>query len=141
MSYATPQAPAAAAAPVPQSDTKGLSTFGVVAILTLGTTAVAFADVILRGHLTYITGIAFVLFSAICALMVCKRDLWTAVITPPIAFLIALIASGQIEIFRTSGDLLIKESALVATGLAFNAPFIFGGTILALIIVLVRRKK
>lgn len=123
------------------SETKGIGTFGVVAILVLGTTAAAFVDVVLNNHLTYITGAVFVVLSAVCALMVCKRDLWTSVITPPIAFLIALIASGQVEIFQNAGDLLIKESALIATGLAFNAPYIFGGTILALIIVLFRRKK
>lgn len=138
MSYATPQAPYGAA-PTSQNDTKGLHTFGIAVILIIGTTAVAVADVLLRGHLTYITGIAFIALCAICAFAVCKRDLWTAVITPPIAFLIALMISGQLEIFENSGDLLIKESALVATGLAFNAPYIFGGTILALLIVLMRR--
>lgn len=139
MSYATPQAPVAPA-PATQKSTKGLKTFGVALILIIGTTIAAFADVILNNHLTYITGAAFVILCAICALTVCQRDLWTAVITAPIAFLIALIASGQIEIFQNQGDLLLKQSSLVATGLAFNAPYIFGGTILALVIVLVRRK-
>lgn len=122
-------------------DTKGLSTFGVAVYLTLATTIAACVDVYLNGHLTYITGAVFIVVSIFCAIKVCKRDLWTSVITPPIAFLIALLVSGQIEIFRSSGDFVIKQFALVATGLAFNAPYIFGGTVLALIIVLIRRKK
>lgn len=140
MSQVTQQAPAAIVPP-PQSETKGLGTFGVALILIAGTTLVGFVDVFLHNHITIITGAVFVILCAVCAVLVCKRDLWTAVISPPIAFLIALIISGQLDVLRDQGDFFIKESALVATGLAFNAPYIFGGTILALIIVLIRRKR
>lgn len=139
MSYVTPQAPAAPTQ-VAQKSTKGLTTFGVVLILVIGTTIAAFIDVYLNNHLTYITGAVFVVLCAVCALAVCQRDLWTAVITAPIAFSIALVTSGQIEIFQNQGDIFLKQGSLVATGLAFNAPYIFGGTILALVIILVRRK-
>jgi hypothetical protein len=118
---------------------KGLSTVPVFLIIFGVTTVVGLADMYLNRQFTYLTGGAFVIASAIGAMLVRPRDLWTAVISPPIAFLIALIVAGQPTTITGTGQLLLREASLIGTGLAFNAPYVFGGTILALVIVLVRR--
>ncbi len=155
----SPQAPASSAEPVerindmataappaasgsiesPRQPERGLSSISVFFVIFGITTVVGLADMYVNRQFTYLTGGAFVIASAIGALLVRPRDLWTAVISPPIAFLFALIVAGQPTTFSGSGQLLLREASLIGTGLAFNAPYIFGGTILALIIVLIRR--
>ncbi len=134
---------ASSAAGTPATDDprnrKGLSSGMVMLILTLGTTAVAFADRYLNNNLTWYTGVTFVALCTICALFVRRTDRWMAVFWPPLAFLLALMISGQPEVLGANGNLLIREASLLFSGLAFNAPWIFGGTILALLIVIVRR--
>lgn len=118
---------------------KGLSSGVIMLILTVGTTAVAFADRYLNTNLTWYTGAAFVALCALCALLVRRADRWMAVFWPPLAFLVALMASGQPALLQAKGNLLIREASLLFSGLAFNAPWIFAGTLLALVIILVRR--
>ncbi len=140
MSEPIPSAPEAEVAPSPGAN-QGFSTLYVALIITGVTTAAAIVDMVINRQLTIITGIVFVLVCIFTAIKVRPSDLWTAVITPPLAFLAALIISGQITALSGSGDLLLREATVIATGLAFNAPFVFGGTIAALIVVLVRRPK
>lgn len=132
---------AASPSPVasPAQAERGLGTWGVFFLVTGITTVVGLVDMTMNREFTWFTGAAFVVASILGALMVRPRDLWTAVITPPIAFLVALVIAGQPTTITGSGSLLIREASLVGTGLAFNAPFIFGGTVAALIIVLIRR--
>lgn len=128
-------------APVPAAvdDDRGFSTFVVFLIIAGITTLVGFVDMTMNRQFTWITGVAFICASIIAALKVRRRDLWTAVIAPPLAYLTALLIAGQPSTLSSAGSLLIREASLVGTGLAFNAPFIFGGTGAALIIVLIRR--
>ncbi|MFA7267590.1 MAG: DUF6542 domain-containing protein [Candidatus Nanopelagicales bacterium] len=123
----------------PTQAERGLGTWGVFLLVTGITTVVGLFDMTMNREFTWFTGAAFVVASILGALMVRPRDLWTAVITPPIAFLVALVIAGQPTTITGSGSLLIREASLIGTGLAFNAPFIFGGTVAALIIVLIRR--
>jgi len=123
----------------PSIPEKGLSTLPVFLIIFAITTVVGLADMYLNRQFTYLTGGAFIIASAIGAILVRPRDLWTAVISPPIAFLLALIVAGQPTTITGTGQLLLREASLIGTGLAFNAPYVFGGTLLALIIVLIRR--
>lgn len=123
----------------PSASEKGLSTVPVFFIIFVITTVVGLIDMYLNRQFTYLTGGAFVIASAIGALLVRPRDLWTAVISPPIAFLLALIVAGQPTTITGTGQLLLREASLIGTGLAFNAPYVFAGTILALVIVLIRR--
>lgn len=120
---------------------RGLGTWGVFFVVAGITTVVGLVDMTVNREFTWFTGAAFVAASVLGALMVRSRDLWTAVITPPIAFLVALLIAGQPTTISGSGSLIIREVSLVGTGLAFNAPFIFGGTAAALVIVLIRRAK
>lgn len=137
---APPAQPAVLGSPEAQGAPEtGLSTVPVFLIIFGMTTIVGLVDMYLNRQFTYLTGGAFVIASAIGAILVRPRDIWTAVISPPIAFLLALIVSGQPTTIGDTGQLLLREASLIATGLAFNAPYVFGGTIVALIIVLIRR--
>lgn len=133
------------AAPVynqaPVAPEKGWGTGAVALFLIVVTTVVGFVDMTMNRELTWITGGVFVIACVIAAFSVRPRDLWTAVITPPLAFLVALLISGQPSTLSGSGSLILREASLVVTGLAFNAPYIFGGTILAFVIVLIRRTR
>ena len=118
---------------------RGLGTWGVVLLVTGITTVVGFVDMTMNREFTWFTGVAFVVASILGALMVRPRDLWTAVITPPLAFVAALLIAGQPTTLTGSGSLVLRELSLLGTGLAFNAPYIFGGTAAAFVIVLIRR--
>ena len=105
------------------------------------TVAVGLLDMNLNREFSYWTGIAFVIASIVGAVKVRPVDIWFAVINPPIAYLLALIIAGQLTTIAGAGNLLVREASLLATGLAFNAPYIYGGTLAAFIIVMVRRRK
>ncbi len=139
-----------AAAPPPQATTRarnplytapqnGLTTFAVVVIIVGLTAAVGFIDMAMNRQLTWWSGAVFIIACGICALAVRPRDLWMAVVVAPLCYLAALVIAGQPTTVSGGGSLLLREVAMIGTGLAFNAPFIFGGTALALIIVLIRR--
>lgn len=118
----------------------GLSVGWLVVLVVGVTTIVAVGDTLINGQLTFITGAMFVIVSVLAAAFVRYRDLSTAIITPPLAYLVAIIAAGQIPLFEGATDrLLIREGVLVVTGLAINAPWIFAGTAAAILIVIVRR--
>lgn len=139
----SPMSTAVAADPTPvvaeTRPERGLGTWGVVLLVTGVTTVVGFVDMTMNREFTWFTGAAFVVASILGALMVRPRDLWTAVIIPPLAFVAALLIAGQPTTLTGTGSLLLRELSLLGTGLAFNAPYIFGGTAAALVIVLIRR--
>lgn len=114
---------------------------GLMVLLVFGVTvATAVADSLVNGSITAITGVAFVVVSVIAAAVVGYRDLSTAIITPPLAYFTAIVVAGQPALLAgNTGNLLIREVAMVVAGLAFNAPWIFAGTGAALLIVTVRR--
>ncbi len=125
---------------VQMSEDKGrFGTILVFLLITGLTTIAGFYDMARNAQLTWITGATFIAACLMASLAVRRRDLWVGVITPPLAFLVALVASGQPSTISGAGSLPLREVSLIATGLAFNAPYIFGGTALALVVVLIRR--
>ncbi len=120
--------------------TGGLRVGLMVLISFVVTTVAALGDTAINGSLTFITGGIFVIVSVISAALVGYRDLSTAIITPPLAYFTAILIAGQPALFSGARDnLLLREGAMVVAGLAFNAPWIFAGTISAAVIVIVRR--
>lgn len=114
---------------------------GLMVLLMFAVTILAaVGDTVINGSITYITGAVFVVISVVCAALVRYDALSTAIITPPLAFFTAILVAGQLDILKGARDnLAIRESALVLSGLAFNAPWIFAGTGAAALIVIVRR--
>ena len=115
---------------------------GAVYLLVFGVTLlVAFADaLIFGGELGWPTGIALVASSVYCALTVRREDDVVAIIVPPLAFLLAALTAGQLFRGPTAGDVL-NRAQLVFFTLAYNWYWVIGATLLALIIVLVRRRR
>jgi hypothetical protein len=101
-----------------------------------------FADALVVGRtqLGWLTGISLLAASAYGALVVRREDAYVAVVAPPLAFFLATITAGQLTLPPT-GDLLVREAIMIVTTLGANAVWIFGSTLVALAIVLVRRRR
>ncbi len=114
---------------------------GSVWLIVIGVTVVmAFADALVMGQvgLGWLTGVALVVVSVYTAFTVRRDDAIIAVVAPPLAFFLATLTAGQLTV-STSGDWLINEAFMIVTTLGSNALWIFGATIAALVIVLIRR--
>ena len=112
-------------------------------LVVIGVTVVmGFADALVVGttQLGWLTGVSLLAASVYGALVVRREDAIIAVIAPPLAFFLATITAGQLTLPPT-GDLLVREAFMIVTTLGANAPWIFGSTIAALVIVLVRRRR
>ena len=120
----------------------GLTWTGVAVVMTAVTVALAFAQVLVMPDTSvwWITGVGYVLATVYCALTVRPTDLWAAFVVPPLAWLIGLLTAGQLTL-QGGGSLLLREGAMVFVGLSFNAPWIIGAALLALVIILVRRAR
>ncbi len=124
-----------------RSAQRGLTYSGVVVIVIGVTVLVALAEALLRNEIGMLTGIALLVSSVYCAVVVRRADIWAAVVIPPLAFLVALLTAGQLTIRAKTGGLLVREGALLFVSLATNAPWILGTTLVCLVIVLVRRRR
>jgi hypothetical protein len=124
-----------------RSAQRGLTYSGVVVIVVGVTVLVALAEALLRNEIGVLTGIALLVSSVYCAIVVRRTDIWAAVVIPPLAFLVALLTAGQLTIRAKTGGLLVREGALLFVSLATNAPWILGTTLVCLVIVLVRRRR
>lgn len=120
---------------------RSLSTFPGFLIILFATGISAFAQMATAGALNWITGVVFTAASVVVALLIRRRDLSTAVISPPLAFAIAVVASIQPWIIGEKGNIVLLEGAALFTSIAFNAVWMFVGTGAALVIVLVRRSR
>ncbi|WP_425264575.1 DUF6542 domain-containing protein [Streptomyces cellostaticus] len=94
-----------------------------------------FLDQLLFGGSLTLYGVLFVPVAVLTALWVRGGDLLTAPVVVPIAF-----AVGLFPVADGSGGLLGRLMGLV-TGLATQAGWLYGGTLIAGVIVLVRRVR
>lgn len=108
-------------------------------MITAVTTTAGLLEYAIVGSLGWFTGIFFVLASMFVALAIKPADMPTAVISPPIAFLVSAVIAAQPWIVGSAGNFWILQVTSLATAMAFNAPWVFGGTLAALGIVLYRR--
>ena len=120
----------------------GVRAAGVWLVVVGVTVVMAFADVLAvnRTQLGWLTGISLLAASVYGALVVRREDAVIAVVAPPLAFFLATLTAGQLTLPPT-GDLLVREAFMIITTLGANAVWIFGSTIIALAIVLVRRRR
>lgn len=118
----------------------GLTWSGVVVVVILGTVLVAFADALINNSLGILTGIALLVSSVYCALLVRPADIWAAAIIPPLAFLAAALTAGQLTL-DGPGSLVVREGYMLLKTLAQNAPWIVGTTLICFVIVVVRRRR
>ncbi|MET8451800.1 DUF6542 domain-containing protein [Streptomyces sp. NPDC005209] len=92
-------------------------------------------DQLLFGASPTVYGVLFLPVCALTALWVRGSDLLTAPVVVPIAF-----AAGLLPVADDSGGILGRLMGLV-TGLATQAGWLYGGTLIAGVIVIVRRVR
>lgn len=137
--------PAAATADVTEGRSRRRArgiTGGAVYLIVIGVTVlVAFANALLAdGDLGWPTGLALLVSSVYAALTVRREDDTVAMIVPPLAFLAASLTAGQLFLGSAEGS-LINRAVIVFFSLADNWIWIIGSTVVALVIVLVRRRR
>lgn len=115
---------------------------GAVYLIIIGVTVlVAFAEAMLsQGDLGWITGLALAVSTAYCALTVRRADDSVAIITPPIAYLVAALTAGQLFLGSAEGS-LVNRAVVVFFSLADNWYWIVGSTLAAVVIVIIRRRR
>ena len=120
----------------------GVRATGIWLVIIGVTVVMGFADALVVGRtqLGWLTGISLLAASIYGALVVRREDAIIAVVAPPLAFFLATITAGQLTLPPT-GDFVVREAFMIVTTLGANAPWIFGSTLVALVIVLVRRRR
>ncbi|ANP56329.1 hypothetical protein AVL59_06115 [Streptomyces griseochromogenes] len=116
--------------PGPRLTGLGGGLFCAAAMVLLG-----FVDQLLFGGSLTLYGVLFVPVCVLTALWVRGGDLLTAPVVVPIGF-----AAGLLPVADGSGGVLGRLMGLV-TGLATQAGWLYGGTLIAGVIVLVRRVR
>lgn len=123
------------------SSSAGLRAGGVYLIVIGVTVIIGFANAFLGGgSLGWPTGIALLVSSVYAALTVRREDDYSAFLTPPLAFAAAALTAGQLFLGSNESGFL-NRIVVAFFSLADNWFWIIGSTLIALIIVLVRRRR
>jgi hypothetical protein len=116
----------------------GIIVSGVVIAITV---IIGFANAALGGgSLGWPTGLALLVSSIYGAMAIRRADDTIAFLIPPVAFLVAALTAGQLFLDSGEGSLL-NRGVIVFFSLADNWLWILGSTLVALVIVLVRRRR
>lgn len=115
---------------------------GGVYLIVIGVTLIiGFANALLGGgSLGWPTGVALLISSIYAAISVRREDDTSAFLIPPVAFLLAALTAGQLFLDANEGSIL-NRAVIVFFSLADNWLWIIGSTLIALVIVLVRRRR
>jgi hypothetical protein len=97
-------------------------------------------DVLLTGRIGIITSFAYSITLLYLAATINMRNAWDPVIAGPLAYLVVALILGQLTLSPT-GSFLLKQTAMILTTLAFNAPWMVGSTALAFAIVFLRIRR
>lgn len=97
-------------------------------------------DVLLTGRIGIITSFAYSITLLYLAATINMRNAWDPVIAGPVAYLIVALILGQLTLSPT-GSFLLKQTAMILTTLAFNAPWMIGSTAVAFAIVFLRIRR
>jgi hypothetical protein len=97
-------------------------------------------DVLLTGRIGIITSFAYSITLLYLAATINMRNAWDPVIAGPVAYLVVALILGQLTLSPT-GSFLLKQTAMILTTLAFNAPWMVGSTAIAFAIVFLRVRR
>jgi hypothetical protein len=121
--------------------TEGLSARMCYLIIIGVTLIVAFINAFLAsGDIGWPTGLAMLAATVYCALRVRREDGIVPVITPALAFFLTAITAAQLFLGSAERS-LINRAVVVFFTLANNWMWIIGTTVIALAIMLVRRRR
>ena len=119
---------------------KGWTYQGVIILTSVAMVIVMALDILITGEIGMVSNIGLVIVGLIGAIKVRVTDYQAAVWVVPIAWLIALLTSGQLAPMR--GGSFMREQVLhLAYGLAMHAWWILGATALSASVAIFRRGR
>jgi hypothetical protein len=119
---------------------KGLSYSGVMILTCVAMMSLMALDISIAGDIGLISNVSIVMLGLIAAITVRKADYQAGIWVVPIAWLVAILTTGQLAPMR-GGSFLREQILHLAYGLAMHAWWILGATALSAIVAIVRRGR
>lgn len=119
---------------------KGWTYPGVIILTSAAMMVVMALDIVVTGDIGIVSNVGLVLVGLIAALNVRTADYQAAIWVAPIAWLIALLTTGQLAPMR-GGSFLREQVLHLAYGLAMHAWWILGATALSASVAIFRRGR
>jgi hypothetical protein len=113
---------------------RGVTGRGIVVLILVVTGVVGLLEVAIAGHRGHAFGIAFVVSSAIGALIVRRRDLPTALIAPPLLYCVLIVAMSVVDHHDAAGGRLTREGVYLGNAFVTGAPALWTGTLAAALV-------
>jgi hypothetical protein len=113
---------------------------GVIILTSVAMMLVMALDIIITGDIGLVSNLGLVIVGLIGALKVRTADYQAAIWVAPIAWLIALLTTGQLAPMR-GGSFLREQVLHLAYGLAMHAWWILGATALSAGVAIFRRGR
>ena len=113
---------------------------GVIILTSVAMMLVMALDIIITGDIGLVSNLGLVIVGLIGALKVRTADYQAAIWVAPIAWLIALLTTGQLAPMR-GGSFLREQVLHLAYGLAMHAWWILGATALSASVAIFRRGR
>jgi hypothetical protein len=113
---------------------------GVIILSSAAMMAVMALDIFFTGEIGIVSNIGLVIVGIVGATKVRTADYQAAIWVTPIAWVIALITTGQLAPMR-GGSFLREQVLHIAYGLAMHAWWILGATALSATIAIFRRGR
>jgi hypothetical protein len=113
---------------------------GVIILSSAAMMAVMALDIFFTGEIGIVSNIGLVIVGIVGATKVRTADYQAAIWVTPIAWVIALITTGQLAPMR-GGSFLREQVLHIAYGLAMHAWWILGATALSAAIAIFRRGR
>jgi len=120
-------------------DAPGLPGWAAVCVIAGATCLIGLADVIVTGQLGWLTGIGLLLASVYAAWGVRPKDAYWVVVSPALAFLFTVVTIGQATV--SEGSFWVRQGLLIPFTLGRNVVWIIAATVLAGVIVAMRRRR
>jgi len=119
---------------------KGWTYPGVIILTSVAMMVVMAIDIVITGDIGLISNIGLVFVGIVGAVKVRTADYQASIWVVPIAWLIALLTTGQLAPMR-GGSFLREQVLHLAYGLAMHAWWILGATALSASIAIFRRGR
>ena len=118
-------------APRPTKRVPGLTGRGVCVLIAAVTFVGGLIDIAASGHRGHLFGVLFAVTSALGALAVRKKDLWVAMVAPPLLYCVLIFLMSLIDQSGLTGGPLTREGFYLGNAFVTGAPAIWIGSLLA----------